>query len=35
VASVLAGISGFVFLFALNKKRKKQLRKARAYKLNE
>lgn len=36
VASVLAGISGFVFLFALNKKReKKRLRKARAYKLNE
>ena len=35
VASVLAGISGFVFLFALNRKRKKGLRKARGYKLNE
>ena len=35
VASVLAGISGFVFLFALNRKRKKGLRKVRAYKLKE
>ncbi len=35
MASVLAGISGFVFLFALNRKRKKGLRKARGYKLNE
>jgi len=29
VASVLAGVSGFVFLNALNKKRKKRIRKAR------
>lgn len=29
VASILAGISGFIFLIALNKKRKKRLRKAR------
>jgi NhaA family Na+:H+ antiporter len=29
VASVLAGVSGFIFLNALNKKRKKRIRKAR------
>lgn len=29
VASILAGVSGFVFLYAVNKKRKKRLRKAR------
>jgi len=30
VASVLAGVSGFVFLYTLNKKRKKRIRKARS-----
>jgi NhaA family Na+:H+ antiporter len=30
VASVLAGVSGFVFLLSLNKKRKKRIRKARS-----
>jgi NhaA family Na+:H+ antiporter len=29
VASILAGVSGFLFLYALNKKRKKRLRKTR------
>jgi NhaA family Na+:H+ antiporter len=29
IASILAGVSGFIFLLALNKKRKKRLRKAR------
>jgi NhaA family Na+:H+ antiporter len=29
VASILAGVSGFVFLYTLNKKRKKRIRKAR------
>jgi Na+:H+ antiporter, NhaA family len=29
VASVLAGVSGFIFLYTLNKKRKKRIRKAR------
>jgi len=29
VASILAGVTGFVFLLSLNKKRKKRIRKAR------